>query len=415
MTVSSGSRSESAGIYLFVIAAIAFLTVVDLFASQAILPSLAERYGVAPAAMGVAVNAAAFGMATASLLTALLGARINRRGGVAAALLLLSVPTILLAYAQDLAVFAALRIIQGLLMASAFSLTLAYLGERCSARAASGAFAAYVTGNVAANLFGRLLSASVVERYGIDANFFVFAALNAAGGLVALIAIRASGAKMSHAPASIAALSRHIATPGLAATFLIGFLILFAFIGIFTYVNFVLVKPPYGVSRMSLGLVYFVFAPAIVSTPLAGRLAAQFSPRVALAAGLGVALAALPLLLAPNLVAVLAGLAIFAAGTFFAQASATAFVSQTAISDKGAASGLYLASYFSGGLAGAAALGAVFDGLGWALLVAGVALSLILALLLATRLAPAHRDHAEKAFQPEALTGDPSLAMQRRD
>ena len=40
-----------------VIGLIAFLTVVDLFATQAILPSLAQAYQVTPAAMSFAVNA----------------------------------------------------------------------------------------------------------------------------------------------------------------------------------------------------------------------------------------------------------------------------------------------------------------------------------------------------------------------
>ena len=43
-------------------------------------------------------------------------------------------------------------------MATAFTLMLAYLGEECSATDAAGAFAAYITGNVASNLFGRLMS-----------------------------------------------------------------------------------------------------------------------------------------------------------------------------------------------------------------------------------------------------------------
>ena len=45
----------------------AFLTVVDLFATQAILPSLAQAYKVTPAAMGLAVNASTMGMAIAGL------------------------------------------------------------------------------------------------------------------------------------------------------------------------------------------------------------------------------------------------------------------------------------------------------------------------------------------------------------
>ena len=52
-------HATSSGVVLrsFVIGLTAFLTVVDLFATQAILPSLARHYQVTPAAMGFAVNA----------------------------------------------------------------------------------------------------------------------------------------------------------------------------------------------------------------------------------------------------------------------------------------------------------------------------------------------------------------------
>src|SRR4051812_33597545 len=81
----------------FVIGLMAFLTVVDLFATQAILPSLARSYNVTPAAMGFAVNASTLGMAVAGLATALFSRRLNRRRGIFISLTLLSVPTALLA------------------------------------------------------------------------------------------------------------------------------------------------------------------------------------------------------------------------------------------------------------------------------------------------------------------------------
>ena len=59
---SAGSLRRSV-----VIGLTAFLTLVDLFAAQAILPDLAARYHVSPATMGVAVNASTLGMAIASL------------------------------------------------------------------------------------------------------------------------------------------------------------------------------------------------------------------------------------------------------------------------------------------------------------------------------------------------------------
>ena len=67
-------------------------------------------------------------------------------------LVLLAIPTTLLAVAPDLTTFTVFRVMQGLCMASAFALTLAYLGEQCSSMDAGGAFAAYITGNVASNL-----------------------------------------------------------------------------------------------------------------------------------------------------------------------------------------------------------------------------------------------------------------------
>jgi predicted MFS family arabinose efflux permease len=93
--------------------------------------------------------------------------------------------------------------------------------------------------------------------------------------------------------------------------------------------------------------------------------------------------AGLPLLVLPNLPAVLAGMVLVGVGTFFAQACATGFVGRAAMSDRGSASGLYLASYFFGGLIGSAVLGAIFDMFGWTACVAGIAVSLLVAALLA--------------------------------
>jgi MFS transporter, YNFM family, putative membrane transport protein len=372
------------------IALMAFLTLVDLFATQAILPALAAHYKVGAAAMGLAVNASTFGMAIGALATALAGHRLDRRLGVAVSLALLAVPTLLLASAPDLAIFAALRVVQGLAMACAFVLALSYLAEHCSAQAAAGAFAMYVTGNVASNLFGRLFSAALADHFGLAANFQVFAAMNLAGAALAWFSLRPSMAMpMAHATTAtspLAALREHLRQPALRASFAIGFLILFAFIGTFSYVNFVLRAQPIALAPMSLGLVYFVFAPALVTTPLAGRGVARLGTRHAFRASLAVALAGLPLLLAPSLPLVIAGLTLVGAGTFFAQATATGFVGRSASTDPGSASGLYLASYFTGGLAGAAVVGQIYERFGWPASVATIAIALALAAALAGRL-----------------------------
>ena len=95
--VSSRSRLLEGAWRNLVIGLIAFLTVVDLFATQAILPSLAKHYNVAPAAMGLAVNASTLGMAVAGLAVAFFSRRLNRRRFILIALCVLAIPTALLA------------------------------------------------------------------------------------------------------------------------------------------------------------------------------------------------------------------------------------------------------------------------------------------------------------------------------
>jgi MFS transporter, YNFM family, putative membrane transport protein len=394
MPATAGSHAAQTLRRTLVIGLTAFLTLVDLFAAQAILPSLTRAYGVTPAAMGFAVNASTMGMAVAGLAVAYFSRLIDRKLGIFVSLALLAIPTALLATAPDLATFTILRIVQGLLMSAAFTLTLAYLAEECSAADAAGAFAAYIAGNVASNLFGRLMSAAVADHLGLAANFYVLAGLNVAGALLVFFSLTRTQPMPTHATMSpplqspLAAWTAHLRDRRLTAAFAIGFSILFAFIGTFTYVNFVLARQPLALSPMALGFVYLVFAPSIATTLTAGRVANRLGTRPALWTGLGVALAGLPLLLAADLPFVLGGLVLVGVGTFFAQAVATSFVSRTATTERAAASGLYLAAYFAGGLMGASALGQIFDRLGWTACVAGVAAALGLATVMTARLEP---------------------------
>src|SRR5260370_408306 len=130
---SMDMHPHSPGVVLrsLVIGLTAFLTVVDLFATQAILPSLTRHYNVTPAAMGFAVNASTMGMAVAGLVVGFLSPHIDRRRGILFSLVLLAIPTTLLASAPDLTIFTMLPVLHGLFMASAFAFTLAYLGEQC--------------------------------------------------------------------------------------------------------------------------------------------------------------------------------------------------------------------------------------------------------------------------------------------
>src|SRR3974390_3314415 len=109
---ATAMHAHSPGVVLrsIVIGLTAFLTVVDLFATQAILPSLARHYQVTPAAMSFAVNATTMGMAAAGFIVGFFSPHIDRRLGILLSLTLLAIPTSLLASAPNLTVFTMLRI-----------------------------------------------------------------------------------------------------------------------------------------------------------------------------------------------------------------------------------------------------------------------------------------------------------------
>jgi predicted MFS family arabinose efflux permease len=235
---------------------------------------------------------------------------------------------------------------------------------------------------------GRLVSAAVADTLGLASNFYLFALLNLAGAVLVYFTIRRVQPMhaMPTAQSPLAAALTHWRSPQLRAAFAIGFCILFAFIGTFTFVNFVLVRPPLSLGMMDLGLVYLVFAPSVVTTLLAGKAVARFGTRQAIWAALAIAAIGLVLMLSSHLADVLTGMVLVGAGTFFAQAGTTGFVGQAARDNRGVASGTYLACYFLGGLAGSAVLGQVFDRFGWTACVMGIGASLVLASVLTVRL-----------------------------
>ncbi|ASY66777.1 4-hydroxybenzoate transporter (plasmid) [Sinorhizobium sojae CCBAU 05684] len=369
-----------------IIAVIAFLTLVDLFAAQAILPSLQREFGVSRATMGFAVNASTFGMALASLVIGIFGRNLDRRNGIWVSLALLAVPTALLSTTRDIALFAGLRVAQGLCMATAFTLTMAYLAEHFPAERITGALAAYVTGNVASNLFGRILSAAVADFGGLSINFQTFALLNLAGAALVWTTLKRTERMMTgrHGPGMSGSWRSVLGNRRLQSVLAIGFLILFVFIGTYTYVNFRLVE--LGLSPMQLGLVYFVFLPSLFTTPLGGLIARWLGPGAGIIFTLFVAVLGLFALLSSSLGVVLAGLAMIAIGTFLAQALATSQVGRVAGTEKAAASGAYLASYYTGGLFGSLLVGQLYDHLGWNACVLALVATLALAMLLALAL-----------------------------
>jgi YNFM family putative membrane transporter len=173
----------------------------------------------------------------------------------------------------------------------------------------------------------------------------------------------------------------HLGDRTLLAVYAAGFCMFFSFLGLFTYLPFRLVQPPFEFGPGLIGIVYLVYAPGIVASPLAGRLGNLISRRLLLVAALGLTALANVLTLTSLPLVLLVALLFLSFNNFLAQSTATSLVARGAASGRAGANSMYLFAYYLGGSLGGLIPGLLWQGLGWNGVVAATSGALVVATL----------------------------------
>jgi MFS transporter, YNFM family, putative membrane transport protein len=347
---------------------------IELYATQALLPLLTHEFDATPAAVSRTVSAATFAVALVAPFTGAVADALGRKRVIVTAMVALAVPTLMAGFAPTLEALVFWRFVQGLLLPPIFAVTVAYIGEEFPAEA-TAMTGLYVSASGVGGFLSRFLSGLLAEHFGWRAAFFGLAAVTlvCAAGSALLMPRERRFLKSGGLVPSLRFMAAHLRNPQLLATYAVGFGVLYCFVGIFTYVNFVLAAPPYALSTAALGSIFVVYLVGIVLTPLSGRLVALMGRRYLVAAAAGLWLAGLAVTLAPSLAAILGGLALCVACGFMCQSCATSYVAVTARQGRSSAVGLYVALYYIGGGVGVVIPGYAFTAGGWPLCVASIA------------------------------------------
>ena len=262
-----------------------FCAFVTLFAPQPLLPMLAREFRVSAGAISLVVTASTLAVAMAAPFAGVVADRFGRKRVIVPAAFLLAAPTLLAATATSFGQLLFWRFLQGIFTPGIFAVIIAYINEEWEA-GAGAATAAYVTGTVLGGFSGRALAAVVASHASWRWAFVMLGMLNLLGAM----AIRAwlpAGKRFTRArrggPVG-GAMLRHLRNPRLVATYAVGFCVMFSLLGTFTYVNFYLAAPPFGLSTTALGLLFVVYLVGAVVTPTAGRAIDRFGHRFALVA-----------------------------------------------------------------------------------------------------------------------------------
>jgi predicted MFS family arabinose efflux permease len=344
-----------------------FCAFVAFYATQPLLPLLAQVFHASKVAVSFTITASTIGVAIAAPIAGRLADFAGRRRIIVAAALLAAICNFLAATSPGLSQLILWRFIQGLVTPGVFAITVAYINDEWPARQTGRGMGAYVTGTVLGGFSGRMIA-------GLTAGHMSWRWVLVVLGIVNLIAALAVWiwlpperrfVRAARSSSSVRAVFDHLRNRRLLATYAVGFCVFFSMVAMFTYVTFHLAGPPFLLNTAALGSIFCVYLVGMVVTPICTRYIERFGHRTALTAAVAMGISGVLLTLVGSLWVVLIGLCICSSGVFISQATASSHIGTAAKDSRALAVGLYATFYYLGGSAGGSVPGWLWSFGGW--------------------------------------------------
>jgi YNFM family putative membrane transporter len=358
-----------------------------LYSPQAVLPLMAQEFGVGAAGAGMIITASTLAVAATAPFTGALSDLLGRKRVIVAAMVLMMVPGVMLPLSGSMNELIFWRFVQGLLLPPIFAVAIAYIGDEWPPQQATGVVGMYTSASAVAGFLGRFIPGVLIAYVGWRGGFLALAALTAVCLVIVawLLPRERQFVRASNLAASLRQMVAHLRNPKLLATYAVGFGVLFNFIAIFTYMSFHLAGPPFHRSAAFIGAIFVVYLAGAAAATLTGKAIAAMGRRAFVLCVLAAWTGGLLLMLLPSVAAIVAGLAIASICGVLTQASSTSFVAITAESGTSSAVGLYVTSFYIGGTFGGWLAGLAYETAGWSATVALViGMIAVMALIVAT-------------------------------
>ncbi len=361
----------------------------NMYSTQPILPIIGAEFGLSPATAGLTVSGLVLAMAVSSIFYGLLSDRIGRKPVMVGSVFALSVPTLLCALAPTFSLLIICRIGQGLLIPGFTAITITYLQEEMPPSRRGIAIGYYVSATVAGGFSGRLIGGVVTDLTGSwRIGFICFGILDLilAWTLLRFLPVSRNFQRTknlnnesftamaggSDAPITVVrfrptTIIGHLKNNRLVGVYLVGFSVMFCFLGIFTYLPYYLSRPPFNLSTLLISSTYTVYLVGMFSAPLSARLAERFSRKSIVQAGIYIMITGTVLSLIPALPFIVMGLILLCFGMFACQSTSTALVGESVndASGRGSAVALYHMFFYIGGSFGGFVPGLFWQSGGW--------------------------------------------------
>ncbi|MDQ0083867.1 YNFM family putative membrane transporter [Variovorax boronicumulans] len=364
-----------------------FATFSLLYCVQPLLPVFAQEFGVSPAGSSLALSLTTGFLALSILCASALSEAVGRRGLMFASMCGAAVLTAVVAIAPTWHALLLARAVGGLMLGGVPAVAMAYLAEEIEPDGLGLAMGLYVGGTAFGGMVGRVGIGMLTDLGSWRVAMATLSVVNllvAVGFVLLLPASRNFVRYPGFAPRRhIEQWLGHLRNSSMASLFLIGFLVMGAFVTVYNYAGFRLTAPPYRLSQTQVSLLFAVYLFGIVASSTAGAMADRLGRRPVLITGTAVAGFGVALTLLHALVGIALGVVLLTIGFFIAHSVASAWVGRMAAHAKGHAASLYLLAYYGGSSLMGSVGGWAWTHGGWSTVTGFTGLLLAAALMLA--------------------------------
>ncbi|NWA00394.1 MFS transporter [Pseudomonas gingeri] len=367
-----------------------FATFALLYCVQPMMPVLSREYGINAAQSSLILSVATAMLAIGLLITGPISDSLGRKPVMVIALFGAALFTLLGAFMPNWQGVLLMRALVGLSLSGLAAVGMTYLSEEIHPQHIGLAMGLYIGGNAIGGMSGRLIIGVLIDFVSWHTALLVI------GGLALIAATvfwRILPESRNFRPSKLNTrnllngFTIHFRDAGLPWLFVEGFLLMGAFVTLFNYIGYRLLAEPYGLSQAFVGLLSIVYLSGIYSSAQIGSLADKLGRRKVLWAMIVMMLAGIALTMAMPLPVVIVGVLLFTFGFFGAHSVASSWIGRRALTAKGQASSLYLFCYYVGSSVAGTLGGVAWHYAGWngiGLFIGGL---LVLALLVALKLA----------------------------
>ena len=353
----------------------AALSVFVLYAPQPLLPIFAHLYGLSEASAGLLMTVTMLPLAIAPLSYGYLLSFVQPLQVLRYSLLLLAIMTCLTALAQTFPQMLLVRFIQGLIIPASLTAVMAFLAYAGTRGDMQQSMSLYVTATISGGFFGRLISgvsSAVIDWriFYVVLGIFLFCCYF----MIQPSSVREEqGAKYSGTVPNIKSLNE---VRSCLPVYLAIFSMFFVFCGALNYLPFRTVELLGKRSGLLTGIMYCGYLTGIITSMTTWRIVKRIgSESRVMIGGYLLFIIVLISMLLPNTGVLFALLFPFCGAMFLVHSVATAVVNRQAGRNSSLASGVYVSSYYGGGVLGTYFPGLIFEQYGWGFMVWSLSVS----------------------------------------